>query len=74
MQSLKRVSVYLYSIMGIFQKRQNVSRLAMVAIDMYFGNKSTVSTPTTHSESSMTSGEQMLKKIALTSGLLKKSM
>ena len=57
MQSLKRVSVHLYSIMGIFQKRQNVSRLAMVAIDMYFGNKSTVSTPTTHSESSVTSGE-----------------
>ena len=59
---------------GIFQKSQNVSLLAMVAIDMHFSNKSTVSTPTTHSESSMTSGEEMLKKIALSSGLLKKSM
>ena len=57
-----------------FKENQNVSRLAMVAIDIYFIDKSTVSTSTTHNENAMAFRKQLLKNIRLTAGAPEKSM
>ena len=51
-----------------FKENQNVSRLAVVVIDIFFSDESTVSTSTIQNESSRASGEQILKNIALTRG------
>ena len=52
----------------MFKENQNVSWLVMVAIDIYFIDKPTVSTSNTHNESSMASGEQIIKNIRVTTG------
>ena len=57
-----------------FKENQNVSRLAMVAIDIYFIDKSTVSTSTTHNENVMAFEKQVLKNITLTAGAPEESM
>ena len=53
---------------AFFKENQTVSWLAMVAIDIFFSDKSTLSTSTIHNESSMASEEQILKNTALTRG------
>ena len=57
-----------------FKENQNVSRLAMVAIDVYFIDKSSVSTSTTHYENVMAFGKQLLKNITSTAGAPEESM